>query len=90
MPTIADIIKSAQDPDEDLTDTTDKDNDEQESMKISMDMGLEYGTKFLAFLEQQEEGINEENVISFREILKIVDKLVLGTKKQAKITDFFN
>ena len=52
------IIKSAQDPDEDLTDTTDKDNDEQESMKISMDMGLEYGTKFLAFLEQQGEEIN--------------------------------
>ena len=43
---------------EDLTDTTDKDNDEQESMKISIDMGLECGTKFLAFLEQQEEGIN--------------------------------
>ena len=53
---------------EDLTNTTDEDNDEQESMKISMDMGLEYGTKFLAFLEQQEEWINEENVISFRKI----------------------
>jgi hypothetical protein len=39
-------------------DLTNEDNDEQESMKISMDMGLEYGTKFLAFLEQQEEGIN--------------------------------
>ena len=61
MPTIADIIKPAQDPDEDLTDTTDKDNDEQESMKISMDMGLEYGTKFLAFLEQQEEGIMKKS-----------------------------
>ena len=59
--TIADIIKSAQDPDEDLTDTTDKDNDEQESIKISMDMGLEYATKFLAFLEQQEEGVMKKS-----------------------------
>jgi len=52
-----------------------------------MSVGMEHGMKFLEFLEQQE-NIQEENVISIRKVLKVVDKLVLDAKKQTKVTDF--
>ncbi|CAG8645481.1 338_t:CDS:1, partial [Acaulospora morrowiae] len=50
MPTINDIIDHLQEID--LTNSSDNDDDniEQETIKISMNMGIEYGKNFLIFL----------------------------------------
>jgi len=88
IPTIADIINHLQEPE--FTNISDDDDDvEQETIRIGMDMGMEYGKNFLTFLEQQDE-VEEEEVISFRKILKHVERLVIDSKKQKKVTDFFS
>lgn len=85
MPTVAEIVNLVQNTDQ--TNTTDDEEGVEEPIKISMSVGMEHGMKFLEFLEQQE-NIQEENVISIRKVLKVVDKLVLDAKKQTKVTDF--